>query len=178
MSVAVSRRVPSLATTAVSAAALHRLPQRAAALSRTMSASTSAAAAVAAAAAAATTAPSGGTVFFLDAFAERQWDDPAHNGTRLSIDKAEFVLRLHELHATGAAPLVDGYAPFCKHIFVPNFAGAPLGALRITPDNERHLRSGYMRRRPEELPVCGAAAAHTAAPRAYAWGEEGGCLCC
>ena len=48
---------------------------------------------------------------------------------------------------------MDGYASFCKHVFVPNFAGARLNALRITAENERHLRTGYSRRRPEELAV-------------------------
>jgi hypothetical protein len=56
-------------------------------------------------------------------------------------------------HGTQGSRLVDGYAPFCKHVFVPNFVGAPLGALPITPDNEHLLRSGYSARRPEELAV-------------------------
>lgn len=60
---------------------------------------------------------------------------------------------MHELFATGKHPLVDGYAPFCKHVFVPNFVGAQVGALRITDDNRALLRSGYSRRRPEELAV-------------------------
>lgn len=69
------------------------------------------------------------------------------------MEKGEFVAKVHELHASGSAPLVDGYAPFCKHLFVPNFVGAKVGALRITPKNRRLLRSGYTRRRPEELAV-------------------------
>ena len=34
--------------------------------------------------------------------------------------------RVHQYHAEGCA-LVDGYAPFCKHVFVPNFVGAQVG---------------------------------------------------
>ena len=49
--------------------------------------------------------------------------------------------------------LVDGYAPFCKHLFVPNMVGAKLGALVITHKNRQHLECGYSRRRPEELAV-------------------------
>ena len=78
-----------------------------------------------------------GDVFFLDAFAQRQWDDPLTGGTAIQCDKAEFVTRVHEFHKGGAA-LVDGYAPFCKHIFVPNFVGAKVGSLLITAAN-RHL---------------------------------------
>ncbi len=51
------------------------------------------------------------------------------------------------------AQLVDGYAPFCKHVFVRNFVGAKLGALQITEENKHLLQCGYSRRRPEELPV-------------------------
>lgn len=49
--------------------------------------------------------------------------------------------------------MVDGYAPFCKHIFVPNFVGAKLGSLPISEQNRGLLRSAYVKRRPEELAV-------------------------
>ncbi|EFJ41394.1 Uncharacterized flagellar associated [Volvox carteri f. nagariensis] len=90
--------------------------------------------------------------FFLDGFAQRQWDDPNYGGTRVSYDKAAFVQRIQEEFDKGA-PLVEGYAPFCKHVFVPNFVGARLGALAITEANRAKLQSGYTKRRPEELAV-------------------------
>ncbi|GLC42260.1 hypothetical protein PLESTB_000648900 [Pleodorina starrii] len=90
--------------------------------------------------------------FFLDSFALRQWDDPNYGGTRVSYDKAAFVQRIQEEFDKGS-PLVDGYAPFCKHVFVPNFVGAKLGALSITDANRAKLQSGYTKRRPEELAV-------------------------
>ncbi len=34
-----------------------------------------------------------GDVFFLDAFALRQWDDADYSGTRIACDKADFVKR-------------------------------------------------------------------------------------
>lgn len=49
---------------------------------------------------------------------------------------------LQEAHTKEGRPLVDGYAPFCKHIFVPNFTGAPVGALPITDANRHLLQSG------------------------------------
>ncbi len=91
--------------------------------------------------------------FFLDSFAERQWIDPHFPGTRLDCDPIEFVQQVHAYHKEGGAGLVDGYAPFCKHIFVPNFVEATLGALPITEENEHLLRTAYERRRPEELAV-------------------------
>jgi hypothetical protein len=77
----------------------------------------------------------------------------AHASALRSCDKEDFMKRLHDAHAAGSAPLVDGYAPFCKHVFVPNFAGARCGALRITPQNASLLRSGYGARTANELPV-------------------------
>ena len=50
--------------------------------------------------------------------------------------------------------LVDGYAPFCKHLFVINdFTDARVSVLPITEDNERHLRTRYEARTERELPV-------------------------
>lgn len=91
-------------------------------------------------------------VFFLDEFASRQWSDPNYSGTRLSCDQADLVARAEAAVASGAA-LVDGYAPFCKHLFLPNFCGAQPGAVEITAANRSLLRSGYGARTPSELPV-------------------------
>ena len=91
--------------------------------------------------------------FFLDDFAKRQWTDANYSGTRLTgVDQADFMARLHAAHAAGAQ-LVDGYASFCKHVFLPNFTGAQVGALKITEANRHLLRSGYGSRTPRELPV-------------------------
>ena len=74
-------------------------------------------------------------------------------GTRIAGDKAEFLRFVNEEHVRGAAPLVDGYAPFCKHVFVPNRFASKGAALPITPENESLLRSEYEARTPKELPV-------------------------
>ena len=100
---------------------------------------------------------SGGT-FFLDAFAVRQWDDPQYSGTRISFDKAEFVRKVHEHHSQGA-DLVDGYAPFCKHVFVPNFVGAKAGNVEISDALKGSIETAYESRRPEELAVLSRCAA-------------------
>lgn len=39
--------------------------------------------------------------------------------------------------------LVDGYAPFCKHLFVPNFTECLNYYSEITDDNENLLRTRY-----------------------------------
>lgn len=93
-----------------------------------------------------------GDVMYLDGFAIRQWDDPHYSGTRISYDKAEFVRKVHEYHKEGR-PLVDGYVPFCKHVFVPNFVGAKAGNVKITDDIKGAIETAYESRRPEELAV-------------------------
>lgn len=77
----------------------------------------------------------------------------ARAGTRMvGCDKQEFLDCVHESYAAGT-PLSDGYAPFCKHIFIPNQWAAPVGALPITDANVHLLQSAYTKRRPEELAV-------------------------
>ena len=48
---------------------------------------------------------------------------------------------------------MNGYAPFCKHLFVLNFTEASVNALRISADNSTLLRTAYTKRRPDELAV-------------------------
>lgn len=98
----------------------------------------------------------------LDAFCMRQFDDPAYAGTRLVWDKHDFEARInaeYESRLTSAggdsgAVLKDGYAPFCKHLFVRNFVpSATLTTMGITRENEALLRTKYVARTENELPV-------------------------
>jgi len=94
-----------------------------------------------------------GDKFFLDEFADRQWDDPNFSGSRLTCDKAQFVDKVHAVHKT-TGKLVDGYAPFCKHVFIPNeYDDVTVSALPITDANRHLLETAYARRRPEEFAV-------------------------
>lgn len=47
----------------------------------------------------------------------------------------------------------DGYAPFCKLIAIKNFTNARIGSMEITLENYQYLRSGYVKRREDELPM-------------------------
>ncbi|XRA98697.1 flagellar associated protein [Pycnococcus provasolii] len=93
------------------------------------------------------------STFFLDAFAQRQWE-PEYKGTvRITCEQSELVSRVDEAY-TANSTLVDGYAPFCKHVFIKNFLpDVRVGALAITDENRHLLRSAYEKRRPEELAV-------------------------
>ena len=82
-------------------------------------------------------------------FALRNWD-PAASGTLVEgITPEELVARCN---AQGGS-LVDGYAPFCKHLFVANDTPTRCGFAPITDANRAQLRSGYRARREGELAV-------------------------
>eukprot|EP01025_Chloroclados_australasicus_P024576 TRINITY_DN2464_c0_g1_i1.p2 TRINITY_DN2464_c0_g1~~TRINITY_DN2464_c0_g1_i1.p2 ORF type:complete len:203 (-),score=27.45 TRINITY_DN2464_c0_g1_i1:595-1203(-) len=92
------------------------------------------------------------STFYLDDFALRQWDDPNYQGTRISYDKVKFVEQIQK-HYDQHQELAPGYADFCKHVFIPNFVGAKVGAMEITEENKKFLQTGYVKRRPDELAV-------------------------
>jgi len=95
---------------------------------------------------------SDGKQLFMDNFALRQFNDKSYTGTQVHYDPAAFEARVEEA-LTNGAPLVDGYAHFCKHIFVENFADVRCGYTKITPENEKLIKSGYEARKEGELPV-------------------------
>lgn len=67
----------------------------------------------------------------LDPFCFRQFDPK--NSSFISYDKQKFEERINELYSP--EKLVDGYAPFCKHIIVENFTEAVLSVAPITKEN-------------------------------------------
>ncbi|KAI9917094.1 hypothetical protein PsorP6_018066 [Peronosclerospora sorghi] len=89
----------------------------------------------------------------LDSFARRQFDDKTYMGTQIDFDKHEFVKRVNEIYEANGKQLVDGYAPFCKHMFIENFTGARLNTVAITQANAHMLMSDYEARTDYELPV-------------------------
>ncbi|KAK1937772.1 Potassium voltage-gated channel subfamily KQT member 5 [Phytophthora citrophthora] len=91
----------------------------------------------------------------LDGFAKRQFDDKTYSGTQLDFDKTEFVNKVNEIYESNNKQLVDGYAPFCKHLFIKNFTGARLNMVPITQANAHMLMSDYEARTEYELPVLG-----------------------
>jgi hypothetical protein len=58
-----------------------------------------------------------------------------------------------ELNQREPIAVLDGYAPFCKLHVHSNWTQTPVGAIRITPENEHRLRSAYEARTESELPV-------------------------
>ena len=73
-------------------------------------------------------------------FSETEFADRINNYYIQSLEKNEKVLQ-------------DGYAPFCKHIFIKNFTDTKPGSVEITPENESFIRTKYEARTELELPV-------------------------
>ena len=91
--------------------------------------------------------------FYLDRFARRQFNNKDYTGTQIKFDEDTFEARINELWDSGKLQLVDGYAPFCKHLFVDNFAAVECGYARITAENKHLIESCYEARKEGELAV-------------------------
>eukprot|EP00586_Coscinodiscus_wailesii_P003856 CAMPEP_0172482490 /NCGR_PEP_ID=MMETSP1066-20121228/8911_1 /TAXON_ID=671091 /ORGANISM="Coscinodiscus wailesii, Strain CCMP2513" /LENGTH=206 /DNA_ID=CAMNT_0013245633 /DNA_START=219 /DNA_END=839 /DNA_ORIENTATION=+ len=92
----------------------------------------------------------------VDPFCYRQFQecDASANyaGTVFSTSISEFAKIANSRFDPNT--LKDGYAPFCKHIFIKNdFTDARVNVLPITPENESLLRTRYESRNEKELPV-------------------------
>eukprot|EP00049_Salpingoeca_infusionum_P027978 m.35395 g.35395 ORF g.35395 m.35395 type:complete len:220 (+) comp9887_c0_seq1:189-848(+) len=88
---------------------------------------------------------------YLDGFALRQFNDETYQGTRIATSPEEFTATVNRL--ASLEDLKDGYAPFCKHVFVENFVGATCPVVELTDANKHLLESAYKSRTPKELPV-------------------------
>ena len=88
----------------------------------------------------------------MTSFALRQWD-PERAGTKIvGMTPEELVAACNGALAAGA-PLVPGYAPFCKHLFLENPTGTRAAFAPVTDANRHLLKSGYKARREGELAV-------------------------
>lgn len=92
----------------------------------------------------------------VDPFCFRQFAEndasQSYGGTVFSQTILEFedIVNAHYKEET----LKDGYAPFCKHIFIENdFSDAKVNVLPLTKENERLVRTEYAARNDKELPV-------------------------
>lgn len=92
------------------------------------------------------------TTIALTPFARRNWE-PGASGTRIvGMSPEDLVMRCNGALEAGTT-LVDGYAPFCKHLFLENPSPTRCGFAPVTDGNRALLRSGYQARREGELAV-------------------------
>lgn len=92
----------------------------------------------------------------VDPFCFRQFVDQDssknYGGTVFSVPISKFEDIVNARYDESL--LKDGYAPFCKHLFIANdFTDAQVNVLPVTPENESLLRSRYEARNEKELPV-------------------------
>ncbi|KAH0483106.1 MAG: hypothetical protein KVP17_004799 [Porospora cf. gigantea B] len=87
----------------------------------------------------------------LDSFAFRQFQPDYAGSCVEGVSPEEFLEKVNVLAEN--AELVEGYAPFCKHVFIPNFTTAQAGAVLITDELQSKIQSGYEARSETELPV-------------------------
>lgn len=90
----------------------------------------------------------------MDSHGLKHFNDPSYTGTQIMYDPVVFTDKVNEAVRSGSSELKEGYAPFCKHIFVPNFVpNVKCGYAEITPENESKLKVAYEARNSNELPV-------------------------
>ena len=105
-----------------------------------------------------TTAMSATKQLVVDPFCFRQF---AENEASKTYGGTVFALSIKEMEDIVNSRykedmLQDGYAPFCKHIFLKNdFTNedARVNVLKISKDNEHLIRTEYVARNDKELPV-------------------------
>ena len=106
-------------------------------------------------------ASSASPVILMDPFCLKQFAPaPAAGGQHISIPCAadDFARRTNEWFAANPQALQGGYAPFCKHLFIPAStfafsAKVPCAYAPITDANRAKLESTYSARTEKELPV-------------------------
>lgn len=93
------------------------------------------------------------TKIVLDPFCHKQFGNSSAG--QIDYDRDEFTSKVndHYLEVKDKGGLKDGYAPFCKHLFIENFTNALCNTIEITSENEKYLKSGYNSRRENELAV-------------------------
>lgn len=98
-------------------------------------------------------------LFCLDPYAERNFiykDNKNTNKAFINFDRQRFEDKINEIYhdKSNSIELKEGYAPFCKHLFVPNFIkDLKCSIIQINEKNQQYLTSGYVKRREEELAV-------------------------
>jgi len=97
----------------------------------------------------------------LTPFAIDRHFKPGSAGTVITDCTPElFIERVRIIRERSVVSIVQGYAPFCKLMFVPNWTDAKTGTMPITGDDywsqalyRLYLKTEYKARQEDELPV-------------------------
>lgn len=88
----------------------------------------------------------------LDPFCYRQFDK-TRSKIFIDYEMKAFSEKINNYYLNTPDCLKDGYAPFCKHIFIENFTDLPANYIKIDSDNEQLIKTVYEARTEKELPV-------------------------
>jgi len=96
-------------------------------------------------------------VMVVDPFCFRQFSEheasQTYGGTIFEQTVTEFEDIVNSRYISDSQ-LQDGYAPFCKHLFLKNdFTQAKVNVLPLTEENEVFVRTEYQARNDKELPI-------------------------
>ena len=86
----------------------------------------------------------------MDPFCLKQFD-PKSGGVVIPCSPEDLEERLNKMW--GTVQIKDGYAPFCKHVFMENFTTVAAQTIQITEENKGLMESGYEARTAKELAV-------------------------
>ena len=93
----------------------------------------------------------------MDNFCLRQFNNITSSTSTIDYDPKLFESKINDLYIESLAKneniLKDGYADFCKHIFLENFINLNCNYTKITEDNEVFIKTVYEARTEKELPV-------------------------
>lgn len=89
----------------------------------------------------------------LTTFSKRHFDSKFGGTKILDMSPEEYVSKLSEVLLFINYKTLNGYAPFCKLLIVPNFSECKTGTMPITLENYTYMRSGYSSRTNNELGV-------------------------
>jgi len=95
-------------------------------------------------------------LFCMKQFAVHTSSGGQHIGIPCEADEFVRITNAYYAESGGESALAAGYAPFCKHLFVPadRFSfRVPCSYAAITTENKCHLESTYSARTDKELPV-------------------------
>ena len=88
----------------------------------------------------------------LDPFCYRQFDK-TKSSIYINYDRDNFTEKINDYYLSDKTLLKDGYAPFCKHLFIENFTDMTPGCIKINESTENLIKTCYEARTEKELAV-------------------------
>lgn len=80
----------------------------------------------------------------LDPFSYKAFECQENSPPMIEFDRDDFTNKVNVFYLEQKeTELKDGYAPFCKHLFLPNFTETKNATMEITSENESLIICEY-----------------------------------